>query len=255
MDPATILGLFVALGAVGGAFVLEGGQLETVFLTAPLLIVVGGTFGATTITTSFDTVRQLPHYLKVAGFGKSRILVDSIESIVKLAEKARREGILGLENDLKAIQNPFYKKAVQMVIDGTDVDTLREILETEMSYIEERHQRGITFFQKAGGFAPTMGILGTVLGLVHTLGNTSDASKMATSIAGAFIATLWGVGLANLFLLPIADKLKMRHDEEMAHLELITEGIVAIQMGDNPRSIRARLLSYLAPIHRRNYED
>ena len=107
------------------------------------------------------------------------------------------------------------------------------------------------FFQKAGGFAPTLGILGTVLGLVHTLGNADDASKMAASIAGAFIATLWGVGLANLFFLPVSDKLRMRHDEEMAHFELVMEGVVAIQSGENPRNIRTRLHSFVAPDFRR----
>ncbi|MBU8934576.1 MAG: motility protein A [candidate division Zixibacteria bacterium] len=250
MDFATLLGLAVAVGAVGGSFLLEGGRLETVFLTAPLLIVVGGTLGATTITTSFDTVRRIPHYIKVAAFNRSLVLTDTIDRLVRLAEKARREGILGLEADLKTIQHPFFRKAIRLVIDGTDFDSLRDILDTEIVQIEERHKRGINFFKKAGGFAPTMGILGTVLGLVHTLGSTSDASKMASHIAAAFIATLWGVGLANLFFLPLSDKLRMRHEEEMTHLELITEGVLALQGGDNPRNIRTRLLSFIAPTHR-----
>ncbi|MEE8577084.1 MAG: MotA/TolQ/ExbB proton channel family protein, partial [candidate division Zixibacteria bacterium] len=115
----------------------------------------------------------------------------------------------------------------------------------------ERHDKGIAFFRKAGGFAPTMGILGTVLGLIQALGDTSDAAKMATAIAAAFIATLWGVGLANVLLLPLSDKLKMRSNEEMNHMELITEGAVAIQTGENPRNIKRRLLSFIAPQDRR----
>ncbi|MDD3731675.1 MAG: flagellar motor protein [candidate division Zixibacteria bacterium] len=252
MDFATIIGLALAFGAVVGGFNLEGGSLEAIFLTAPLLIVIGGTLGATIVTTSMRTVQQVPVYLKVAFFGQSHSSSDLIEAIVHLAEKARREGILGLEPELKDIHDPFFRKAMQLVIDGTEITVLREILETEIAYIEERHKRGIVFFQKAGGFAPTLGILGTVLGLVHTLGSTSDASKMASAIAAAFIATLWGVGLANLFFLPVSDKLRMRHEEEMAYLELIMEGMVAIQSGENPRNIRTRLLSFVAPHHRRH---
>jgi len=254
MDFATIIGLFLAVGAVVGGYNLEGGQLTAIFLTAPILIVVGGTLGATIITTSMSTVQQVPNYLRLAFFGKSHSYNGTIDSIVHLAEKARREGILGLEPEMKKITDLFFSKAMQLVIDGTEITVLRDILETEIAYIEERHKRGIVFFQKAGGFAPTLGILGTVLGLVHTLGNTSDASKMASAIAAAFIATLWGVGLANLFLLPVSDKLRMRHDDEMAYLELIMEGMVAIQSGENPRNIRTRLLSFVAP-HNRRYKD
>ena len=247
MDFATILGLLVAVGAIGGSYVMEGGHLDSIFLTAPMLIVIGGTLGATTITTSMDTVLKVPTYLRLAFAGRSREFARTIDDIVRLSEKARREGILGLEANLGAIPDPFFKKAIQLVIDGTEVTALREILETEIAYIEERHKKGISFFQKAGGFSPTMGILGTVLGLIHTLSNTSDASKMAAAIAAAFIATLWGVGLANLFLLPVADKLKMRHEEEIAHLELIMEGVIWLQSGENPRNIRTRLLAFVAP--------
>jgi len=252
MDLATFIGLIVAFGAVGGSFLLEGGHPDSLFLVPPMLIVIGGTMGATTITTSVQTVVQIPHFLKVAAFGKSHPFNESIDAIVDLAEKARRQGILGLEEDLKHISDPFFKKAIQLVIDGTEVTALREILETEIAYVEERHKRGIIFFQKAGGFSPTMGILGTVLALIHAFGNVSDASTMATRIASAFIATLWGVGLANLFFLPISDKLRMRHDEEIAHLELVMEGVLAMQSGENPRYVRTRLLSFIDPRQRRH---
>jgi len=250
MDFATIIGLLIAGSTILGAFALEGGKLESIFLVAPLMIVIGGTLGATIITTSMRTVLQIPTYLKLAIIGRKYSFSATIDSIARLAEKARREGILGLEKDMQKIRDPFYRKAIRLLIDGTEVTALRDILETEMNYIEERHKRGIVVFQKAGGFAPTLGILGTVLGLVNTLGNTTDAGKMAASIAAAFIATLWGVGLANLFFLPISDKLRMRNDEELSYLELITEGVVAIQSGDNPRNIRSRLVSYIAPRYR-----
>jgi chemotaxis protein MotA len=250
MDLATIAGLILAFGAVIGAYTLEGGNLSAVLLAAPIIIVVGGTLGATAVTTSIDTVRRVPQYFLLALRGEKLDTMATLNRIVRLAEKARRDGILGLESQLKTIKEPFFHKAIQLVIDGTEVTVLRDILETEIAYIEERHKRGITFFQKAGGFAPTLGILGTVLALVHTLGNTHDAKTMATAIAGAFAATLWGVGLANLFFLPISDKLRLRNEEELAYLELILEGVVSIQSGENPRNIRDRLHSFLAPHNR-----
>ena len=250
MDLATFIGLIMAVGAIGGGFLLEGGNLDAVFLTAPMLIVLGGTLGATTVTTSVQTVIRVPAYLKIAAFNRSHSFSRTIDAVIVMAEKARREGILGLESILKDIEHPFLRKGVRLVIDGTEVTVLRDILETEIAYVEERHKKGINFFQKAGGFSPTMGILGTVLALIHTLGNTSDASVMATNIASAFIATLWGVGLANLFFLPVADKLRMRHEEEIAHLELIMEGVTGLQSGDNPRNIRTRLLTFVPPKYR-----
>lgn len=254
MDIATIGGLVLGIGAVLVSFVLEGGHLGSIVQLPAMMIVIGGTIGASVVTTSMKTVMKVPSYLKLALFGKSDNPLRTIDMIVKLSEKARREGILGLEKDLKAIRNPFFRKAVQLVIDGAETTMLKEILETEIAYVEERHKKGILFFQKMGGFSPTMGIIGTVLGLIHTLSNTSDADRMAQAIASAFIATLWGVALANLCYLPISDKLKLRHEEELAGLDLIMEGIVAIQSGDNPRVVKTKLLSFIAP-HMRGRES
>jgi chemotaxis protein MotA len=250
MDFATLLGLVIAIAAIGGSYALEGGTIDSVFLTAPILIVVGGTLGATIVTSSMSTVSQVPTLLRLAFSERIANHDRTIDLLVRLAERARRDGILGLEKELARINDKFLRKALQLAIDGTEADTLRSILETEIAYMEERHNRGIAFFRKAGGFSPTMGIIGTVLGLVHTLGNTNNAARMATAIAGAFIATLWGVALANVFFLPIADKLRLRHDEEIAHLELLMEGTLAIQAGDNPRSVRERLMSFMAPHQR-----
>jgi chemotaxis protein MotA len=250
MDIATILGLIVGVGAIAASFVMEGGHLSMVFQAPAMLLVIFGTLGAAAITTSFATVLRIPRYLKLAMFSQNRDIMTSVEQLVTMAERARREGILGLERHLSKIDDPFLKKAMQLVIDGTEVTTLRTILENEVVYMEERHHEGITLFNKLGGFSPTLGIIGTVLGLIHTLANTGDAGKMAQSIAAAFIATLWGVGMANLFYLPIGDKLKYRHDLEMQRLELIVEGVTAIQSGDNPRVIRTRLLSFLHPRER-----
>lgn len=250
MDLATILGLVLAFAAVIGAFKLEGGALDAIFILPPMIVVIGGTLGATMVTSSMDTIKKVPRIFYLALRQKTGSSTAVIERIVRLAEKARRDGILGLESELAQLDSKFFHKAVLLIIDGTEVTALREILENEIAYIEDRHKRGIAFFQKAGGFAPTLGILGTVMGLVQALGGSQDAASMASAIASAFVATLWGVGLANLFFLPVSDKLRLRHEEEMAYLELTMEGVAAIQSGENPRHIRTRLESFLPPEHR-----
>jgi chemotaxis protein MotA len=250
MDFATIGGLIIGVGAVVVAYLIEGGRMSAVFQLPAMLLVIGGTIGAATITTSFATIRRVPELLRIAFFGRSIDPIRRIDDIVRLAEKARREGILGLEDDMQLIADPFFRKAVQLVIDGTEATVLRRILETEVSYIAERHRVGINLFKSLGGFSPTLGIIGTVLGLVHALSSTGDPKRMATSVAGAFIATLWGIAMANLCYLPIGDKLKLRHEQEMATLELVLEGVISIQSGDNPRLIRTKLMSFLEPDYR-----
>jgi len=247
MDITTIGGLIIGIGAVVVSFIMEGGHLSSIVQPPAMLIVIGGTIGASVITTSMKTLSSVPTYLKVAFTGKTPNPLYTIDQVVRLSEKARKEGILGLESDMHKIKNPFFRKAIQLLIDGTEGSALKEILETEIAYIEDRHKKGILFFQKMGGFSPTLGIIGTVLGLIHTLGSTDDAERMATAIAGAFIATLWGVALANLCYLPLSDKLKLRHEEELANLDLITEGVIAIQSGDNPRVVKTKLLSFISP--------
>ncbi len=250
MDIATIGGLILGIGAVIVSFIMEGGHLSAIVQPPAMLIVIGGTIGAAIVTTSLKTVIKVPRYLRLAMAGRPPDAMHTIGRIVKLSEKARREGILGLEGELPNIRNPFFRKAIQLLIDGTEGSALKSILETEIAYIEDRHKKGILFFQKLGGFSPTLGIIGTVLGLIHTLGSTSDAERMATAIAGAFIATLWGVALANLVYLPISDKLRLRHEDELANLDLIMEGIMSIQSGDNPRIVQTKLLSFIPPAMR-----
>lgn len=250
MDIATIGGLILGIGAVLVSFLLEGGHLGAMVQPPAMLIVIGGTIGASAVTTSIKTLVKVPSFLRLAFMGKVPNPLETIDMIVHMSEKARREGILGLESDIDKANHPFFRKALQQLIDGTEGSVLRGILETEIAYTEDRHRKGITFFQKMGGFSPTLGIIGTVLGLIHALGSTSDAERMAEAIASAFIATLWGVSLANLCYLPIADKLKLRHEEELADLDLIMEGVMAIQSGDNPRVVKTKLLSFVSPAMR-----
>ena len=243
MDIATLLGLIVGIGSVLLAFFMEGGHISALIQVPAMILVIFGTFGAATVTTSVN----LPNLMKVAFFEKKMDSRQLIELLFDLSQKARKNGLLSLEKDLDTIREPFLRKAIQLAIDGFETNKIREILEIEMAYIEERHKAGAAFFQKLGGFSPTLGIIGTVLGLIHALGSMEDSSNMASAIASAFIATLWGVAMANLVYLPLSDKLKYKHQDEALYLEIITEGAISLAMGDNPRVIRMKLVSFLLP--------
>jgi len=247
MDIATILGLTVGIGAVLLSFLMEGGHLSALIQVPAMILVIFGTFGAATVTTSVRQLSNLPNLMKVALFEKKMDSRQLIEVLFDLSQKARKNGLLSLEKDIDAIEEPFLKKAIQLAIDGFETNKIREILEIEMAYIEERHKAGANFFLKLGGFSPTLGIIGTVLGLIHALGNMESSSNMASAIASAFIATLWGVSLANLVYLPLSDKLKHKHQDEALYLEIIMEGAISLAMGDNPRVIRMKLVSFLLP--------
>ena len=250
MDIASLSGIIVGVGAIVVAFLMEGGQLSALLHLPAMIIVVCGTFGAATVTTSLKTLANIPRLMRIVFASRRVDLMKLIDTIVDLAEKARREGILGLENNYQNTKDPFFRKAMQLVIDGTELTQMRNILETDMAYTGERHKTGITFFQKLGGFSPTMGIIGTVLGLIHALSQVDEPSRIAGAIAGAFIATLWGIALANLCYLPISDKLRFVHQQETKSLELILEGMVSIQSGESPRAIRTKLLSFITPERR-----
>jgi len=254
MDLATVLGLVLGIGALLGSFLMEGGHLSALIQVPAMVLVIFGTFGAAVITTSMKEVKNLPGLVRIATFERKMNPSQLIDLIYDLSQKARKNGLLSLEKELGQINEPFLKKAVQLAIDGFETNKIKEVLEIEMSYIEERHRAGASFFQKLGGFSPTLGIMGTVLGLIHALGNLENSSNIASAIASAFIATLWGVALANLIYLPISDKLKMRQQDESLCLEIITEGVLSLAMGDNPRVIRMKLLSFLIPTMRTEEE-
>jgi len=242
------------LGAVLVSFLMEGGHLGALFQAPAMILVVFGTFGAATITTSYVQLANIPKLIKVVFFEKKLNPQELIDIIFDLAQKSRKNGLLSLEKELSHVKDTFLKKAIQLAVDGFETNKIREILEIEVSYIEERHKAGAVFFQKLGGFSPTLGIIGTVLGLIHALSRLDSSQNMAASIASAFIATLWGVALANLIYLPIADKLKLKHQDEALYLEIISEGVISLAMGDNPRVIKMKLLSFLLPDKRKDQD-
>ncbi len=250
MDLTTLLGLLLGVFSLIVAFVMEGGSVGALLGLSAGIIVFGGTIGATIISFPPDQLKSVGALLRVAFFGKSTDARGTIDELAELAALARREGILSLEERVEQYEDPFFRNGVQMIVDGVDPGLVRSVLETDIQFVENRHEAGAAIFEAAGGFAPTMGIIGTVMGLIHVLGNLSNVSRLGPLIATAFIATLYGVGSANLIWLPIASKLKQRSKQELLVKELIMEGIVSIQAGENPLILRQKLAVFLAPRER-----
>jgi chemotaxis protein MotA len=250
MDLATILGFVLAWGAFFGSVLLEGGDLKAFANPSAILLVFGGTLGATTMSFPLAEIKQIPSIIKHAFKGGEEDIAAVIGKLVSFAERARREGLLALEEEARDITDEFLKKGVQLAVDGTDPELVRVIMQTEIAYLEERHSTGANIFLTMGGFAPTLGVIGTVAGLVHMLANLSDPSSMGPSIASAFIATLYGVSSANLVFLPLGNKLKHRSQGELLMREIMMEGILAIQAGDNPRVVEEKLKAFLSPNER-----
>lgn len=255
MDLATIIGIILAVVSLLSAVVLEGGHLASLLNLPAAIIVIGGTFGATITCFPINEIKKFPQWLMVAIKERQTDAHEMIRTIVELAETARREGILKLENLVEELENDFLRQGINLVIDGTDYEVTKAILRTELELMQERHGTGAKFFETAGGYAPTMGIIGTVMGLVHVLGQLSDTGNLGAAIAVAFLATFYGVATANVFWLPIAAKLKLRSNNEMIAREIIMEGVLSIQAGESPRIIEDRLKSFLPPNERQKSDE
>ncbi|NTV51404.1 MAG: flagellar motor protein [Candidatus Firestonebacteria bacterium] len=248
MDLATIGGLILAWVSLGLIVFIEGGgNFQALVNPGAFILVVGGTLGATMVGLSLEDVMAIPSVLKKAFLAKRVQVGETITMLVNLSRTVRKEGLLSLESVIETIEDDFFKKAIQIVVDGMDADQVRAILETDLELLEERHKRGHKVFATMGGFGPTLGIIGTVMGLVFMLANLSTPDTMGPAISAAFIATLYGVSSANLLYLPIAAKLQRRGEEETLLRRIILEGILSIQAGDNPRILEEKLLAFLPP--------
>ncbi|WP_041219509.1 flagellar motor protein [Desulfitobacterium dichloroeliminans] len=245
MDITTILGILIGFGALIIGFLLEGGHLSTLFLLPPAIIVFGGTFGAVFASFPLREMKKFTTWIKIAFTEKTYGTAEAYDTLIRFAEKARREGLLSLEQELETVEDRYTRQGMQLVIDGTDPDITREILESDIAVMEKRHKVGISVFEAAGGYSPTLGIIGTVMGLVHVLGNLTDPDSLSKSIAGAFLATLYGVAFANLLYLPIATKLKQKDRFEVAAMEMVMDGILSIQAGENPSILKEKLKTHL----------
>ncbi|GAA3412725.1 flagellar motor protein [Paenibacillus hodogayensis] len=245
MDVTTLLGIALGLIALIGGFLLDGGHISGLLVYTAAIIVFGGTFGAVLISFPKSQLKQIPKALRLA-FRESKSEPDAfITELVEMAVIARREGVLALEDRAQQHPNPFLRDGLQMVVDGTDPDLIRNILEVEIESKEKLYAGYTKIFEAAGGYAPTMGIIGTVMGLIHVLSNLSDPESLASAIAVAFTATLYGVASANVIYLPIASKIKARSEEHIAEMDMMLEGILSLQAGENPQLIQKKLTSFL----------
>ena len=255
MKAATAIGIVFACVSLLGAAVMEGTNPAALINIPAMIIIFAGTAGATFAAVGMERFKLIPK-LYAKAFGAEPVdLGGRVTHLVSFAERARKDGLLALEDEIEQIEDAYTRKGMQLVVDGTDPDLLREILEAEIDGMHARHKNGWTVFEKAGGFAPTMGVLGTVMGLIHVLGNLSAPETLGPAISGAFIATLFGVGVANLIFLPVANRLQALSEEEVEERTLVLEGILSIQSGDNPRVVQEKLLSFLSPAEREVVEQ
>jgi chemotaxis protein MotA len=245
MDLTSIIGVLVAVGAVVAGQVLEGGHLSSLLQPTAAMIVLGGTFGAVAVQFPWATLKRTWIDLRQVFRPRPPDLAAIVTTMVAMATRARREGIISLETDADSLSDPFMRRGFAMAIDGVDPKILRETLELDLVRREEEGEGSAKVLEAAGGYAPTVGILGAVLGLIHVMENLSDPSKLGAGIAVAFVATVYGVATANLMFLPMAGKLKARHREAVVALEVIMEGICAIACGEAPRAIERKLEIYV----------
>ncbi|HEX5986850.1 MAG TPA: MotA/TolQ/ExbB proton channel family protein [Nocardioides sp.] len=246
MDRATPIGIGLALAAILGANILEGGNPMSLLLMPPIILVVFGTLGAGIAGCTLADMKSSLAALKTAMGYKSTPPAELVPVVVDLADKARRGGLLTLEDAVADMDDEFLKKGVSLAVDGTDAEEIREILEAESMAKKKKAKQDAKFYNDMGGYAPTIGIIGTVMGLVHVLENLSEPDKLGHLIAGAFVATLWGVMTANVVWLPIGSRITRIGDLEAARMEVIIEGVLAVQAGSNPRVVAQRLESLLA---------
>ncbi len=241
IDFATFAGIAVALGAILGGLVLEGGQIADVAQVTAAMIVLGGTLGAVMVATPGKVLKGA--LKRIVGVIKDpgAPIGDMLEEVVEYATLARKNGLVSLENAAAEISDPFLRKGLMLAVDGSDLQEIRSMLELEIDIEEERAEAEAKVFEGAGGYAPTIGIIGAVMGLIQVMKNLADIEEVGHGIAVAFVATVYGVGLSNLFFLPMAQKIKARAHAETKRRVLITEAIAGIVEGLNPKLLRAKL--------------
>jgi chemotaxis protein MotA len=254
VDIATILGVVIAIGSILGGQALEGGHAGSIMQLTAFIIVIGGTLGAVCVQNPLPVVLKALGSVSMALSNPHHDKKATIQTILELANVSRKQGLLALEAKLKDIADPFFRKGVQLIVDGTDPKLVHEILEIEVEHHEEEGVVAAKVWEAAGGYAPTVGILGAVLGLIHVMENLADPSKLGSGIAVAFVATVYGVGAANLFFLPIANKIKLKLKDEAGFRTMIIMGLVGLAHGENPRLLQEKLESVLPP-HERTKEE
>ena len=246
-DIASIAGIVLALGGILTGLIMDGGKVEDVKQITAGLIVFGGTIGAVMLTSPTFALLGAVKKLGLLFFDKTQPLTGTLDEIIQYATQARKQGIVSLEQQANAAPDPFLRKALNLAVDGIDTNQIRSIMELEMELLEQTGEAEAKVFEAAGGYAPTIGIIGAVLGLMQVMKHLADIDGVGRGIASAFVATVYGVGAANLFFLPAAAKLKARMRSQAKVHELMLEGVLSIVEGLNPKLIRTKLEAYLDP--------
>jgi len=245
MDFLSLFGLIVGVSAILFGQYLEGGTISTLVNGPAMLIVLGGTLGAVMLQSPFAIFMRSVRMSTWVFVAPKYNMEQTIDKIVSWSNIARKEGLLGLENIEEQEKNLFARKGLQLLIDGSEPENIRSILEVEIETKERFDLQAAKIFESMGGYSPTIGIIGAVLGLIQVMGNLSDPSKLGNGIAVAFVATIYGVGAANLLFIPISNKLKNLVSDQVQYKDMIVEGMISIAEGDNPRNIETKLLGYL----------
>ncbi|MGE5620319.1 MAG: flagellar motor protein [Sphingomonadaceae bacterium] len=245
MNITTVVGMLLGFGALIVGVIMEDGDLVSFLKPSAAVIVLGGTFGAAMVSFPGTTLARLPRMISKAFVSKTADAVGVADILVRLSERARREGLLALEEEVPKLENHLLRKGVMLVVDGTDPDLVRSVLLSDISVRDREVESDASLLEAMGGYAPTMGIIGTVMGLVNVLGNIEDPSHLGEAIAVAFIATFYGISTANLVWLPLGSKLKKQAEKTQLLDEMILEGLASIQSGENPRILQERLEPYL----------
>ncbi len=245
MDKISVLGLLIGIAAIVGGQILEGGSVGSLSQPTALVIVLGGTMGAVMLQSPYATFVRGMRMVRWVWYPPVIDPQALIRQITVWSQLSRREGLLALENSLNQLKDPFARKGLQLLVDGAEPERLREVLEVEIDAFEQQQRAASRIWEAAGGYSPTIGILGAVLGLIHVMENLSEPSKLGAGIAVAFVATIYGVGLANLVFLPMSNKLKAHIQRLIVHREMLVDGLVGIANGDNPRIIESRLQGYI----------
>ena len=245
MDLLSFIGVILGFAALLGGNFLEGGTWTSLLNGPAAIIVLGGTIGAAMLQTSMVGLKRAMSLITWIFKPPRQQFQKGIKTVVGWAKTARKEGLLGLENISEREPDLFSRKGLQLLVDGSEPDVIRHVLETDLIVAEQRDHDAVQFYESMGGYAPTIGIIGAVMGLIHVMQHLAEPSQLGPGIAVAFVATIYGVALANLFLLPIANKLKACIKEQSQFRELIIEGIIAIADGENPKAIEMKLSGYL----------
>ncbi|HYH24992.1 MAG TPA: MotA/TolQ/ExbB proton channel family protein [Blastococcus sp.] len=252
MDPATLIGFVISIVALFVFMTLEGVAPTALLFLPAIVLVIVATFGAAVASQTMADLKKIPGWFKMAVLpAKVPPATEQIQTLVTLAEKARKEGLLALEAQVKQIDDPFLKRGLQMGIDGTDPEDLRAVLESEISAKKTEDKVAAKFMNNMGGYAPTIGILGCIVGLMNVMGNLNNPETLGPMVSAAFIATLWGVMAANFWFLPMGAKILRVSALQAAQMELLVEGITEIQAGNSPRTVRAKLTSLVPPSEQR----